>query len=101
MHHLFNKKQHFCLLFWIGLANNPLANVEVVSSLNAFNLGHYTYHYYSKNCIKKYNPKVYLGTTQTVALYWYSDDGFSEKMTWPQAFQGSQKGEANISNSII
>ncbi len=38
---------------------------------------------------------MYLGTTQTVALYWYSDDGFSEKMTWPQAFQGGQKGEAN------
>ncbi len=57
----------------INKGNNPLSKIEIVSALNSFNLTWDQYHYNSNNCPQKYNPKVYLGTVQSVALYWLYD----------------------------
>ena len=98
MHHLFNKKQHFCLLFWINKGYNPLSKIEIVSGLNLFNQGRAMYYYYIGNCTQKYNPKVYLGTSQTIALSWNGNNqtGINYPSIWPEV--KPQKGEANINN---
>lgn len=57
----------------INLGNNSISRLEVVSSLNSFNLAYLQYHYNFGNCPKNYNPKVYFGTIQTVANSWYYD----------------------------
>jgi len=54
----------------INLGSNPISKLEVVSSLNSFDLTYLQYHYNNGNCTSKYNPKVYLGTVQTAALNW-------------------------------
>ncbi len=80
------------------LGYNPLSKIEVVSSLNLFNQGRAMYYYDYTNCTAKYAPKVYVGTPQTLGIDWNYDHHFGPNLTWPQAFQGSQKGEANINN---
>lgn len=80
----------------LNLGNNSLSRIQVVSALNTLNIATHMYYYYIGNCTQNYYPKVYMGTTQTVALYWYSDDQNIEKLTWPQQFQTQQKGEALI-----
>ena len=78
----------------LNLGNNPLSRVEVVSSLNLFNQARYTYHYNYSNSPERYYPKVYLGTTQTVALGWIYDLQKIENYPtiWPEI--KSQKCEA-------
>ena len=80
---------------------NPLSKIEVVSSLNLFNQGRGMYYYTLSDHTQKYNPKVYIGTSQTIAYVWNFDQqtGINYPSIWP--LNVSQKGEANISNSII
>ena len=77
----------------LNLGSNFISKLEVVSGLNAINLGTYTYHYNSNNCTTKYNPKIYLGTFQTIAAGWNYDTqkGINYPSIWPQ--NSSQKGE--------
>ena len=59
------------------------------------------YAYSPINRTERYYPKVYIGTPVTTAKRWNYDDSISpnipddnsSKIGWPQAFQGSQKGE--------
>ena len=95
MHPLFNKKQHFCLLFWINQGTNPISYLEVVSLLNIPSQAHDMYLYNTGSCLVKYNPKIYLGTIQTIAQGWIYDNqkGINYPSIWPE--KGPQKGEAN------
>ncbi len=73
------------------LGTNPISLLEVVSSLNSFNIADGMYHYDKGNRTAKYNPKVYLGTVQTTSTVWNSDRqnplGDPEKSgSWPQDF---------------
>ncbi len=68
----------------INLGSNPISGLEVVSALNLFNYGPYTWWYDERKATQKYNPKVYLGAVQSVSKYWqiesHSDlPGGSEK----------------------
>ncbi len=81
----------------IALGTNPISYLEVVSGLNAINLGTYTYHYNSNNRTQKYNPKVYIGTAQTLGIDWNFDQqtGIKYPENWPNSYQSNtQKGEA-------
>ena len=93
-----NSSTYTYSILQIGLGSNPISKLEVVSGLNAINLGTNTYHYNSNNCTTKYNPKIYLGTSQTIAAGWNYDSQNTSKPPanqWPQNFgQTSQKGEA-------
>ena len=84
----------------IILGSNPSSNLQVVSQLNLLNLGHSTYWFDEKYEIKKYAPKVYLGTSQTIADNWNFDKQNGTETTlpnWPQSYQQTtQKGEAKI-----
>ena len=61
------------------------------------------YYYNYETYPAKYALKVYLGTSETIAHQWILNNDTSwnttPKMTWPQNFQGSQKGEANRFNN--
>ncbi len=57
----------------INKGTNPISKLEVVSSLNFFNLGHWEYHFNYQNCTQKYNPKLYLGAIQTASRDWNYD----------------------------
>ncbi len=57
----------------INLGNNFIAKLEIVSSLNSFNITHLLYHYDYLNCTEKYNPKVHLGAIQTASTNWIFD----------------------------
>ena len=93
----------------IILGSNPSSNLQVVSQLNLLNLGHSTYWFDEKYEIKKYAPKVYIGTSQTIATNWTIDrqngtvtDQIYTKNIWPKNYQqDSQKGEANTTILII
>ena len=58
------------------------------------------YYYTLSDCTSRYYPKVYLGTLGTVSYWWLCnretdwilDSNTTPKLTWPQAFQGPQKG---------
>ena len=82
------------------MGSNFIGNLEVVSQLNLFNQARHMYHYNYQNCTSRYYPKVYLGTTQTIALAWNYDRQNGTVTTlpnWPQSYQSNtQKGEANI-----
>ncbi|HBD06395.1 MAG TPA: hypothetical protein DCY93_03180 [Firmicutes bacterium] len=58
----------------INLGNNFIAKLEIVSSLNSFNISHHLYHFNYINCPEKYNPKVYFGTIQSVSFWWLYDN---------------------------
>jgi len=58
----------------INLGNNSISKLEIVSSLNSFNLTRLMYHFNYENCAKKYNPKVYFGTIQTASKNWNNDN---------------------------
>ena len=84
-------------MFSIISGSNPLSKLEVVSLLNIPSQAHEMYYYNTVSCPAKYNPKVYLGTTQTIAIQWNFDrqKGINHPSNWPQSYQqGSQKGEA-------
>ncbi len=83
----------------INLGSNPNSSLEIVSALNSFNLGYSQYQYNQPACTPKYNPKVYLGTVQTMSNQWNYDDNSglkdlpqnlgpdSQKSgSWPQIF---------------
>ncbi len=95
MHHLFNKKQHFCLLFWLNLGSNPISKLEVASALNTVNIGIYMFGYDTSTYPRKFNLKVYIGTPQTLGRGWNIDtqSGIKFPSTWPE--NSPQKGEAN------
>ncbi len=57
----------------INLGSNPIANVEIASSLNLFNIAHIMYDYYYIFRLPKFNPKLYLSTVQSVATAWNGD----------------------------
>ena len=80
----------------IYLGSNFIANLEVVSSLNTLNLGSVSYWYYTTTSLEKYNPRVYVGTTQVIASGWNRDyqQGINYPSIWPQ--NNTQKGEAII-----
>ena len=80
------------------MGSNFMANLEVVSTLNTLNLGRSMFYYGYDINTKKYNPKVYLGTTQTIGGGWNRDyqQGITLPENWPQSYQSNtQKGEAN------
>jgi len=58
----------------IYLGNNPLSKIEVVSGLNFSNYAVQSWFYSDAYSYSKYNPKLYLGTIQTVASSWLQDD---------------------------
>ena len=90
----------------LNTGTNPLSRIEVVSLLNILKIGKEMLHYNYQNCPTKYAPKVYLGTLQSIAYWWLCnretdwilDSNTTPKLTWPQAFQGPQKGEASNDN---
>ncbi len=55
------------------LGGNFISKLEVVSSLNTFNLGSFHFHYNGSAFVKKYNLKFYLGTVQTTSEGWNSE----------------------------
>ncbi len=58
----------------INLGNNFISSLEIVSSLNLFNLARYYYLFNYQTCASKYNPKIYLGTLQTTSKEWNYDN---------------------------
>ena len=80
----------------INLGNNPLSLLQVVSLLNLNNQAYEMYAHSPINRPSRYYPKVYIGTTKTISTSWlYNDENGwknTQKMDWPQAFQGPQKG---------
>ncbi len=86
----------------LNLGSNPISKLEVASMLNILSQARYTYHYNSYNCPERYYPKVYIGTSQTIAYAWNHDSQNGTETTlpnWPQSYQqGPQKGEANTKN---
>ena len=85
----------------LNLGGNFIGNLQVVSSLNTFNLGRLMYYYLGRNCTANYYPKVYIGTTQTTSLQWNYDNTFTSN-SWPKNYQqGPQKGEANTGKTNI
>ena len=76
---------------------NPLSKIEVVSSLNFPMQANAMYYFDYAISVPKYNPKLYLGTLQTIGKNWIIDRqtyaGSDIKMpeNWPQ--NPSQKGE--------
>ncbi len=85
----------------IILRNNLISKLEIVSSLNLFNLARLTYHYNYVNCLEKYNPKVYIGTFQTVALDWNADLQAGQKNGLPDLQNGVEKSGSCFSFSIL
>ena len=75
---------------------NPLSKIEVVSSLNFPMQANAMYYFDYAISVPKYNPKLYLGTLQTIGKNWIIDrqTGINYPSIWPE--KGSQKGEANI-----
>ena len=82
-------------LLQLKLGSNPLSKLEVVSSLNLLSQAINMYFYHSADRTQKYNPKVYIGTSQTIAIQWNYDiqTGINHPSNWP--LNVSQKGEAN------
>ncbi len=83
----------------LNTGTNPLSRIEVVSLLNILKIGKEMLHYNSYNCPERYYPKVYIGTSQTIATGWlydtqtYANKPIQKPSNWP--LNGPQKGEAN------
>ncbi len=90
-----NQSEFAYSILQLKLGSNFISKLEVVSMLNITSQAYNMYCYSPANRTAKYNPKVYLGTSQTISFFWNYDHNFGPNLTWPQAFQGSQKGEAN------
>ena len=84
--------------------NNPLSRLQVVSKLNILSQARYTYHYNSYNCPERYYPKVYIGTSQTIATGWlydtqtYARSDIKMPENWPQ--NSTQKGDIYYLNNL-
>ncbi len=83
------------------MGSNFMANLEVVSTLNTLNIGRNSYYYAYDTSTAKYTPKVYIGTSQTIAKNWNLDKQNIQKYPeiWPQSSQ--QKGEANTEGYVL
>jgi len=57
----------------LNLGNNFIANLEIVSMLNCFNLADRMLHYNFYNCPERYYPRLFLSTVQSVAYGWTWD----------------------------
>ena len=63
------------------------------------------FHYNTQNNPERYYPKVYLGTTQTIALNWlfdqqiYAGSIIKKPENWPE--NSPQKGEANTTILVL
>ncbi len=92
-------KSYTYSILQIGNGSNSISKLEVVSQLNLLSQARYTYHYNSYNCPERYYPKVYIGTSQTIARNWnydrqiYAGSDIKIPENWP--LNVSQKGEAN------
>ncbi len=75
----------------INLGNNFISSLEIVSSLNCFNLANRLYHFNYINCIEKYNPKVYIGAVQTAASIWNYDSQDPTKVDPKWVSNGTEK----------
>ncbi len=93
-----NDKNYTYTICAINLGSNPIGSLEIVSSLNSFNLARYQYHFNYPYCTQKYNPKVYFGTIQTTSTEWLYDNDPARK----NLAQGSEKsGSWHIKNLDI
>ena len=92
-----NNRNYIYCLMQINKGNNPIGNLQVVSTLNTLNLSHEMLHYNYANSLERYYPKVYFGTNQTIALSWiidaqnYAGSDIKYPSIWPE--KKSQKGE--------
>ena len=81
----------------LQIRSNSIGNLQVVSGLNLSNQARQMYHFNHPYCTERYYPKVYIGTSQTIATEWfYEYKNFIETTlpNWPQNFgQTTQKGE--------
>ncbi len=79
----------------LQIRSNSSGNLQVVSGLNLSNQARHMYHYNYQNCTSRYYPKVYIGTSQTMARFWINDrqTGINYPSNWPEV--KPQKGEAN------
>ena len=95
-----NQSEFAYSILQLKLGSNFISKLEVVSMLNITSQA-YNMYCYSANRTAKYNPKVYLGTSQTIARNWNLDSQYIEKYPeiWPEI--KSQKGEANTTILII
>ncbi len=75
----------------LNLGSNPNSKLEVVSLLNLLNSGHWQHHYNYENCPTRYYPKLYLGTFQSVALFWLYDIQYGQKNGLPNLVPETQK----------
>lgn len=66
----------------MNLGTNSNSKLEIVSTLNIQLQNHYAYYYNSSICLSKYNPKVHLGTVETIGLGWLSER--LNLSTWPE-----------------
>ena len=91
-------------LLQLYLGSNPNSKLEVVSMLNIPSQAYNMYYHNLGDRIDKLNPKIYMGTLQTVARGWILQSNNTSKPPanqWPQNFgQTTQKGEVNISNQL-
>ncbi len=62
------------------VGSNPISKIEIVSSLNSFNIARYMYEFHYPTRLEKHNPKVYLGTVQSVAVTWNGDTQDPQKV---------------------
>ncbi len=85
----------YCVIV-LNTGTNPLSRIEVVSLLNILKIGKEMLHYNYANSLERYYPKVYLGTSQTIARNWNMDLQNIEKYPeiWPE--KKPQKGENNL-----
>ncbi len=74
----------------INIGSNPLSKLEVASCLNLFDYAKFSWWYDAPYSPQKYNPKVYLGTVQSVAYQWiYDRDSARENPSEPLQKSGS------------
>ena len=80
----------------IYLGYEALSKIEIISLLNIKTQARDMYAHDHSSRTSKYDPKVYLGTTQTMARYWNIDTHSGKKFpsTWPE--KKPQKGEIYI-----
>ncbi len=83
------------------VGSNPISNIEIVSSLNSFNLAHYMYEFHYPTRLEKHNPKVYLGTIQTVATTWNGDTQDPQKTDPKWTSNGQEKSGSCFIDMIV
>jgi len=86
-----NQKGTEYSLLQILHGSNPISQLEVVSSLNTLDLGAGMYYYSYATRTEKYNPKVYLGTIQTVTDNWNYDAQTGQENDLPTLQPGVEK----------